>query len=47
MTAVGLLQHRLVELLNRDRVEMSPLGSLYEGRVDTVAGFEIYLGTDS
>jgi len=47
MIAVGLLQHRQIKLLNGDMVEMSPLGSLYEGRVDTVAGFEIYLGTDS
>lgn len=47
MIAVGLIQNRHVELLNGDRVEISPVGSLYEGRVNTVADFEVYLGTDS
>jgi Uma2 family endonuclease len=39
MTAVGLLQNRHVELLNGDIVEMSPVGSLHEGRGDNVADY--------
>lgn len=39
MIAVGLLHNRYVELLNGDIVEMSPVGSLHEGRGDNVADY--------
>lgn len=39
MIDIGLLRDRQVELLNGDIVEMSPVGSLHEGRGDNVADY--------